>query len=55
MSTEPPEHPAQEDIWINPEGDLQVYRGNGWVSYDEVPDGAFSQPEVVVKSQEDGD
>jgi hypothetical protein len=55
MSTEPPDHPAQEEVWIDANGDLKVYRGSAWVSYDEVPDDAFSEPEIVVKSREDGD
>ena len=49
MSTEPPAHPAQEDTWLDANGDLNVFRGSTWVLYAEVPDGAFGQPEAAVK------
>lgn len=53
MSTEPPANPAQEDLWTDASGDLKVFRGSTWVPYDEVPDGAFAEPPVVVKDAQD--
>jgi hypothetical protein len=52
MSSEKPADPAQNETWIDGNGDLMVYKGSEWVPYQEVAAGDLFDPSVLVRDED---
>ncbi|XVV06611.1 hypothetical protein ACQPW3_14985 [Actinosynnema sp. CA-248983] len=48
MSAGPPQNPRPNDIWLDDDGELQVFDGRKWVTYQDVPVDTMP-PNLVVK------
>jgi hypothetical protein len=52
MSSEKPADPAQNETWIDGNGDLMVYKGSEWVPYQAVAAGDLFDPSVLVRDED---
>lgn len=51
VSAGPPQNPRPNDIWLDDDGELQVFDGRKWVTYADVPADPVN-PNVVVKGDD---